>query len=165
MNSPRQPLTAIQAMNRAAALCARGEQAPADIRSKLIKWGLSASDASWVMDKLTEQGFVDDERFATAFIKDRFNFNGWGRIKIAYQLKLKGIPAPVIEQAMAAAIDDDEYIGRLTELLRAKWRSLNQREPRAAWAAMMRFAASRGFETAIASQCVKRVTALDDQDD
>lgn len=164
MASTNQPLTPAQAMNRAAALCARSEQAPADIRDKLHKWGLSACDATQVLQALMLQGFLDEQRYARAFVKDRFAFNGWGRIKIAHQLRQKGIPAAIIEEAMAA-IDDVQYRERLTELLRAKWRTVKSREPRAAWAAMMRFAASRGFETGIASECVKRVTRIDDQDD
>lgn len=147
-------------MNRAAALCARSEQAPRDISEKLTKWGLSRTDANQVLHQLTEQGFINEERFAKAFVKDRFAFNGWGRIKIAYQLKLKGIPGDIIDEALTA-IDEEQYRDRLIELLCNKWRTVKDREPRAAWAAMMRFASSRGFETQVASECVKQVTRID----
>ena len=164
MNSPKRPLTPSQAQNRAAALCARSEQAPTDIRAKLIKWGLNTSDAARIVRGLTEQGFINEERYARAFVKDKFTFNGWGRIKIAHQLRLKGIPDATIQDAMTA-IDEDAYHDRLVELLRAKWRTVSDREPRAAWAAMMRFAASRGFEASLASACIKEVTHIDDQED
>ena len=164
MNSSKQSLTPEQAMNRAATLCARSEQAPGDIREKLGKWGLSRTDADSVLHKLTVQGFLDESRFARAFVKDKFAFNGWGRIKIAYQLRQKGISAGVIEEAMTV-IDEDSYRKRLVELLQAKWRTVMDREPRAAWAAMMRFASSRGFEAPIASQCVKLITRTDVEDD
>ena len=164
MSNPRQPLTTAQAMNRAAVLCSRSEQAPADIRDKLLKWGLSADEASHVLDQLTSQGFIDEQRYAQAFVNDRFAFNGWGRVKIAHQLRLKGISSELINEAMNL-IDEEKYRQRLIELLRVKWRSVSDREPRAAWAAMMRFAASRGFEAGIAGECVKQVTRLDDQDD
>lgn len=158
------PLTPSQAMNHAAALCARSEQAPGDIREKLIKWGLVGEDVSHILLQLTQQGFLDEARFAKAFVKDRFAFNGWGRIKIAYQLRQKGIPGDVIDEAMTA-IDETQYRERLTELLQSKWRTVKEREPRAAWAAMMRFAVSRGFETNVASECVKLVTRVDAEDD
>ena len=164
MNSSKQPLGAAQALKRAAALCARSEQSQGDMREKLLKWGLSRHDAEQILQQLVSQGFIDDRRFAVAFVNDRFAFNGWGRIKIAHQLRLKGIPANVIDEALTA-IDEEHYRERLTELLRAKWRSVSQREPRVAWAAMMRFAASRGFETPIAAACVKAVTSIDAQDD
>lgn len=164
MNSPKRPMTPQQAANCAAALCARSEQSLGDIREKLLKWGLSSADATRVVNDLTAQGFLDEQRFAHAFVKDRFAFNGWGRIKIAHQLRLKGIPDDVIDSSMTA-IDDEQYRERLTELLRAKWRTVKQREPRAAWAAMMRFAASRGFETGIAAECVRQVTKIDAEED
>ena len=63
------------------------------------------------------------------------------------------------------AIDDAQYRDRLVSLLRAKWAVVQDREPRAAWAAMMRYAASRGFEASLASDCIKQVTHIDDQDD
>lgn len=164
MNKAMLPLTPAQAMNRAAALCARSEQAPADILAKLIKWGLAPHEAEQVQQDLIKQGFIDEQRFAQAFVKDRFAFNGWGRIKIAHQLRQKGISSAAITQAMTA-IDDGQYQQRLVELLRVKWRTVKGREPRAAWAAMMRFAASRGFESNIASECVKLVSCLDDSTD
>ena len=79
-------------------------------------------------------------------------------------MRLKGISADIIGDAMGV-LDEDVYRQRLIELLRAKWRTVQNREPRAAWAAMMRFAASRGFETALAGECVKTVTRLDVEDD
>ena len=164
MSRNKRPLTSSQAMNRAAALCARSEQAPCDIGLKLIKWGLNAGEAAQVLQQLTEQGFIDEKRFAHAFVKDRFAFNGWGKIKIAYQLRQKGISSEMIDEAMTA-IDDEVYRQRLTELLCAKWRTVKERDPRAAWAAMMRFASSRGFETTLASDCIKKVTQIDVEDD
>lgn len=164
MNSPKRPLTPTQALNRAAALCSRSEQAPGDIREKLTKWGLSRNDADSVLRQLTEQGFLDEVRFARAYVKDKFTFNGWGKIKIAHQLRQKGIPGDVIDDAMGV-IDDERYRERLIELLRAKWQTVKDREPRAAWAAMMRFAASRGFEASISGECVKLVTRIDVEDD
>ena len=164
MNNARKPLTAAQALNRAAALCARSEQAAADVRDKLLKWGLAPGEAQQVLSQLIDQGFIDEQRYAGAFVKDRFAFNGWGRIKIAHQLKMKKISAQAIAQAMQV-IDEQQYRQRLLELLRAKWREVGDREPRAAWAAMMRFAASRGFEAAIAGECVKQVTSIDVEDD
>lgn len=164
MNSPKQPLTPNQAFNRAAAMCARGEQSSGDMRGKLVKWGLGSSDTDQVLSQLIEQSFINDERYARAFVKDKFAFNGWGRVKIAYQLRQKGIPNDLITDALTV-IDEDQYRQRLIDLLSAKWRSVNHNNARAAWAAMMRFAASRGFETAIATQCVKLVTRLDAEED
>lgn len=151
-------------MNRAAALCAGSEQAPRDILDKLAKWGLSPADAQQVVTSLIGQGFINEERYARAFVNDRFKFNGWGRIKIAHQLRQKGISSETIDEALKC-IDEEKYRERLSELLQGKWRDVKEREPQTAWAAMMRFAASRGFEAGIAGECVKQVTRLHVEDD
>ena len=49
-------------MNRAAALCARSEQAPGDIREKLYKWGLNSNDVNQILNQLIGQGFLDEWR-------------------------------------------------------------------------------------------------------
>lgn len=164
MIKPKDPLSPTQAFHRAAALCARSEQSSWDIRAKLTKWGLNTSDAQQVLEQLKGQGFIDDGRYARSFVKDKFTFNGWGRVKIAYQLRQKGIAAELITDGLAT-IDEDLYRQRLIELLSVKWCSVNQDDSRAAWAAMMRFACSRGFETPLAAECVKQVTRLDAEED
>ena len=151
-------MTSDQALARLAALCSRGEQAESDLRDKLCRWQIAPDEADGIIRRLKQENFLSDERYARAFVRDKFRFNGWGRIKIAHQLRQKGIPSEVIEEAMTS-IDEEAYRQRLVELLRAKWRTVQGREPRAAWAAMMR------FESSMAGECVKQVTRLDVEDD
>lgn len=145
---PKKPISIENALTRAAALCSRCEQAESDIRRKLLSWGLSATDADKVIDRLIDERFLDNSRYASAFVRDKFRFEGWGRIKIAYQLKMKSIPPHIISEALTL-IDDDEYIASLTRILHSKMRSLASKEPLQAKASLVRFAASRGFEPAL----------------
>ena len=117
-----------------------------------------------MLQRLLEEDFLNEERFSRAFVNDRFEFNGWGRIKIAHQLRVKGIDSDVINRALTV-IDEARYRERLIELLQAKWQTVKHRELRAAWAAMMRFASSRGFEASLSSECVKQVSRIDAEDD
>lgn len=145
MNKGNKPLTPANALNRAAALCSRSEQAKADIAKKLHDWGLADADAEAVLKRLVDEKFLDDGRYAVAFVRDKFRFNGWGRRKIAYALRQKGLPQDVIDSAMCE-IDDADYAAMLRHLLEGKVRSLKGKEPRLAKASLLRFAASRGFE-------------------
>ena len=144
---PKKPISIENALTRAAALCSHCEQAESDIRRKLLSWGLSSTDADKVIDRLIDERFLDNSRYASAFVRDKFRFEGWGRIKIAYQLKMKSIPPHIINEALSL-IDDDEYIASLTRILHSKMRSLASKEPLQAKASLVRFAASRGFEPA-----------------
>lgn len=139
------PITPEGAYTRAAALCSRSEHATSDIYTKLVTWGLAPSLARGIVNRLVSENFINEQRYAHAFAHDKHAYNGWGRIKIAYQLRAKGISQQDIDEAMLD-IDDDNYRVTLVKLLRAKWREVSHREPQLARAAMLRFAAGRGYE-------------------
>ena len=134
-------MTPETALNPAAALCARSEQAASDVRGKLLRWGLTPQQAQEVIDRLIDGGYLDDERYARAFVNDKFKFNGWGRIKIAYQLRAKGISQD--------CIDDESYEQALLQLLTTKASTLRGKDPQQARAALLRFATGRGYEPAL----------------
>ena len=141
-------MTPETALNRAAALCARSEQAASDVRGKLLRWGLTPQQAQEVIDRLIDGGYLDDERYARAFVHDKFRFNGWGRIKIAYQLRAKGISQDCIDDALTL-IDQDAYEQSLQQLLTTKASTLRGKDPQQARAALLRFATGRGYEPAL----------------
>ena len=101
-----------------------------------------------IIKRLTDEGFLNEQRFAHAFVNDKFKFNGWGRVKIAYQLRSKGISQDCIDEALTL-IDDDTYEHALVQLLSAKARTLHGKQPQQARAALLRFATARGFEPAL----------------
>ena len=79
----------ITAYNKAAFLCSRSEHCSFDIQDKLMLWGLSSEDALLVISKLIEEKYLDDERFARAYVKDKFRFNHWGKQKNCFYVALK----------------------------------------------------------------------------
>lgn len=141
----KKPISVESAFAKAAALCSRCEQAESDIRRKLSDWGISQNDADNIIQKLIDHRFLDEVRFASAFTRDKFRFEGWGRIKISYNLKMKHISSHIIEEALAL-IDEEEYTATLKRILSTKMRTLTAKEPLQAKASLVRFAASRGFE-------------------
>ena len=76
-------LTPPEALHRAAALCSSSEHCIADIREKLSRWGIGEPDARTIVERLVQERFIDEGRYAIAFAKDKFRFSGWGRIKSA----------------------------------------------------------------------------------
>ena len=157
--------TPAQALSALAALCSRGEQAESDLREKLRKWEVSPADADRIIQRLKEENFLSDERYARAFVRDKARFNGWGRIKIAHALRQKRIDSRWIEQALADEIDDAVYHDTLIRLMQGKLRSVAGREPQAARAALLRFAASRGFESDLCYRCLDEVWRANDLTD
>ena len=80
------------ALSRAMALCAGREQCIKDIRQKLISWNVALHDTGRIIDTLVRENFINEERYAGAFVKDKFTCNRWGKVKIAAHLRAKGIP-------------------------------------------------------------------------
>ena len=149
-------LTPPEALHRAAALCSSAEHCTADIREKLARWGVTEADSCTIIDRLVQERLIDEQRYAVAFVKDKFRFSGWGRIKMRYALQQKRIDGSDIDHALAT-LDEEQYNDRLLELLQAKSRSIRDDDPEARRAKLFRFATSRGFESALIFNALKQV--------
>ena len=73
----------------------------ANIWQKLSRWGIGEPDARTIVERLVQERFIDEERYAIAFAKDKFRFSGWGRIKIRYALQQKRIGNSDIVNALS----------------------------------------------------------------
>lgn len=129
----------------AAARCARQEFSRRDISTKLVGKGATAAEACEVVDRLVGEGFIDDARYARAFVADKFRFEHWGRVKISYMLHLKGLPDNVVDEALQQ-IDEAQYAETLKDFLEGKLRTVRAATPYALRQKVARAAISRGFE-------------------
>lgn len=146
-----------------ATLCARCEQAEGDLRRKLHDWGVASNDADAVITRLKQERYLDNERFARAYCRDKLRFNGWGRVKIAFMLKGKGIEPETIDTVLGE-IDEEQYLQILDEALSTKLKTLKDKNSEQTWAALMRFGASRGFEANIIYPAVNKLINHKDED-
>ena len=109
-------------------------------------WGLSVEEMEPVIEQLIAEKYLDDERFARAFVKDKFRFNHWGKQKIAHMLRAKNISSEILELAFEE-IDEDGYSDELRKLLIDKEKSLKAKDKYDKRNKLMRFALGRGFES------------------
>lgn len=143
----RNKLSPDAALLRAQALCSRGEHCEADVRAKLSAWGIDYAQINIIIASLISEDFINHSRYATAFARDKYRFNGWGRQKIIQALRAKRIEDNLINNALLE-INDNEYDDAMQHALNAKAKQLRGKEPRLARASLIRFAASRGYEPA-----------------
>lgn len=134
------------AYDKAAFLCSRSEKCTSEIQEKLKLWGLSAEDSEPVIEKLVAEKYLDDERFARAYVKDKFRFNHWGKQKIAHMLRAKNISSEILELAFEE-IEDEGYSDELRKLLTDKEKSIKAKDQYDKRNKLMRFALGRGFES------------------
>lgn len=133
------------ALMRAAELCSRTEQSSGHIREKLKAWGLNDKVSEKIVLQLKKEQFLDDLRFARAYARDKFSFNGWGKIKITHMLRGKGVDAETIREALGE-IDETAYEQACFKMISARSAALKEKNPFARKAKLYRFAAGRGFE-------------------
>lgn len=129
--------------------CVRGEQCSHDILRKLARKGVTGDEARRVLAHLQEGRFVDDRRFACAYVRDKYLFSRWGRRKIVAGLYSKSIPRDLIDIAMDeidlrtyASIAFKSLSGRL-RMLDAELPRLEKREK------LFRFGMGRGYESGL----------------
>ena len=143
-----------------AAKCSVSEQCMSDIEAKLSSYDLTEEERTRILRHLVEEKYIDDRRYAEAFVRDKYRFNKWGRIKIAQGLRMKGIDSETISTAMKA-IDEAEYLDILRDLIKAKRKSTRGKNDYEINGKLVRFATGRGFEYAAIRQCM----GTDDFDD
>lgn len=154
-----------EALTRLEELCAASERCTFELRSRLYRWGIKGSDAAAIIDSLTKHRFVDDERFARAFVIDKYRFSRWGRIKIRAALYARQVPTWLADVAMDE-IDDEEYADNLLQLLRAKRKSLgDEAATYDGRTKIFRYGASRGYEVQLIASSISNPRLWRDDDD
>lgn len=132
-----------KALDKMRRLCSRREYCVSDIRTKLMKeLEGDAQKVETALNKLKEEKYVDDLRYATAYARDKAAISGWGATKIRYMLSAKGVSKEVISEALSE-VDETKASSRLEKLLENKYKSLKE-DPQ--WKIkLLRFALGRGY--------------------
>ena len=144
------------ALKRAAQLCSSQEQCTSHIRQKLSSWKVSEQDAEKILHVLIKEKFLDDQRYANFYVRDKFRFNGWGKIKLTMMLRQKEIPGTIIEEALNQ-IDPELYKQKCEHLISEKAASLKESNQFKRKGKLFRFAAQRGFESDLIHQILSYI--------
>jgi regulatory protein len=135
-------------LTKAMALCSRREYCSEDIRAKLQSWSVSEKDAEKIISALIKENFLNEARYSEAFVKDKFRYNKWGRVKIAAHLKAKSIPGELIRSALDS-IDDELYRNTLKELIASHRKSVKAKNQYDLKGKLLRYGLSKGFESSL----------------
>lgn len=92
---------------------------------KLKGYGLNWSDINALVSSLIEDGFLNEERYAAAFVGGKFRIKKWGRKKIELELKKKQVSDSNIKKALREEIGQDDYEKTILYIIEKKWNSIN----------------------------------------
>ena len=149
----KKEMTEQEAYLQLAALCAQAEHCEQEMRDKMRRWELDETAQNRIVARLIKERYVDDERYARAFVKDKIRYNKWGRRKVQQALWQKRIDADV-QQRVLDEIEEKEYLDILRPLLKQKRKSIKAESDYELNQKLVRFALGRGFGFDIIRQCL-----------
>ena len=134
-----------QTYSKMAQLCSRSEQCSADIRKKILAYEIVEEIVDEIIDKLIEEKYIDDERYIRAYVNDKFKINKWGKLKMRYYLHAKGLSDEMIQKGLDS-IDEEKYKMLLVKTMKAKAKTIKNKNKFEKMGQIIRFTQSRGFE-------------------
>jgi regulatory protein len=149
----KKDMTEQEAYLQLAALCAQAEHCQQEMRDKMRRWELDETVQNRIVARLVKERYIDDERYARAFVKDKIRYNKWGRRKVQQALWQKHVDAD-IQQRVLDEIDEKEYLDILRPLLKQKRKSIKAESDYELNQKLVRFALGRGFGFDIIRQCL-----------
>jgi len=160
----KKEMTEQEAYLQLAALCAQAEHCQHEMREKMKRWGLDEAAQERVVSRLVKERFVDDERYARAFVKDKVHYNKWGRRKVQQGLWMKHIDDD-IQHRVLDEVDDKAYLEVLRPLLKQKRKATKAGSDYELNQKLVRFALGRGFTFDIIRQCLDVDEEMDYSDE
>jgi regulatory protein len=136
------PITAAIALQKLQSFCGYQERSTSEIRAKLREFNIHGDAADAIIQKLMDDNFLNEERFACAYARGKFRIKSWGKIRIRLDLQMRKVPERFIKKAMKEIDDEGTYLETLERLLTYKLKESDGDRAKAA-----NYALRRGFES------------------
>ena len=153
---PKRTKTPEQALTALMRLAARSEKSSGDALRLMQNWGVEPTARQGVLQKLIDNKFIDDRRYAEAYVREKSRLAGWGARKIALQLRIKGVAQDVINEALRQ-IDDSDVQQRLCDKLRRKIKITKASSDFELRGKLFRYALSQGYDYDQINQAIAQV--------
>jgi len=138
-------LTSKEAKLKAAHYCAYQERSQKEVRNKLYEYGLYKDEVEEIISDLVVEGYINEERFARAYVGGKFRMKKWGRIKILQGLKQHNISNYCLNKGLEE-IDEDDYRATIQSLIDKKADTLESFEGYSLKKKLVSYMTQKGFE-------------------
>lgn len=149
--TPEQALQLL--MNR----CAKSETCTADARKALYRWQIPAETHQNIINQLTSLKFIDDSRYATAYVREKASLSRWGEYKIRAGLRNKQIDEETINAALSQ-LEEHDMTGKLKEQLRRKMRTIKAKNTYDLKNKLLRYGVGLGFDFSDVNDLIDQIT-------
>ncbi|MBL0131406.1 MAG: RecX family transcriptional regulator [Chitinophagaceae bacterium] len=144
-----------QALQKLKHYCAYQERCHSEVKEKLYNLGVWKKEHDEIISTLIEENYLNEERFAIAFAGGKFRVKQWGRVKIKYELKQKGVSEYCIKKALKQ-IGEEDYLKLLKELTEKKQASLKGEQYLIRKKKTMDYLMGRGFEAELVRSVMEK---------
>ncbi|MFQ8826464.1 MAG: RecX family transcriptional regulator [Alistipes sp.] len=145
-----------QALRTLMNVCAKNERSISDVRRSLARWGVPSEQQQPIIDRLVRERFIDEARYAEAYVREKLNLSRWGVRKIRAALRAKRIPEQTIDEALAQA-DPQKLGSKLEETLRRKMQGIRTASDYQMRGKLLRYGAGLGFDYDEVSDAIDRL--------
>ncbi len=156
INKKNKEITEKEAISKLEAMCSRAEHCSFDMQEKMKRWGVDNGIQERIIASLKKNKFINDERYARAFARDKIEYNKWGRRKVDQALRMKHIDEDIRNRVLNE-IDNSKYAETLQPLLIAKMKSTKANSDYELSCKLIRFALGRGFEYEDIKNCLSHI--------
>jgi regulatory protein len=145
MNNQKQQPSFLEAKHKLESYCAYQERCMQEIEKKLVDWGFYGEQQDNLIADLISNNFLNEERFASAYVSGKTRIKKWGRVKIKLNLKQKRISDYSLNKALKE-IEEDEYLENLNNLTEKKFNQVKGKNKWDKKAKIQRYLLSKGYE-------------------
>lgn len=132
-------------LNKIQNYCAYQERCVYEVKLKLYNFNLNQNKIDDIVNKLINDNFINEERFALAYVQGKFRIKKWGKKKIFAALKQKKIPDNIIQDAIKN-IDDNDYINTLKHLINNRIKDEKELEDKKLISKTINYLLLKGYE-------------------
>ncbi|MFI3315947.1 MAG: regulatory protein RecX [Rikenellaceae bacterium] len=154
--SPEQALASLMQQ------CAKAEKSSGDAMRLMARWGVAPEHRGEILDRLVAEKFIDDRRYAQAYVREKLNLSGWGARKIASSLKAKGVAQSIISRELED-LDRDAMSERLLEKIERKARVVKSKDRYDLKSKLIRFGISLGYDYQMVLDIVSQIVSIDEE--
>lgn len=146
-------LTKEQALEKIKHYCSYQERCHSEVKTKLYSYNLRKNEVEEIISQLIEDNYLNEERFAIRFAGGKFRIKHWGRKKIQYELRQKGVNNFIISIALRE-INEESYLTTLHKLAQIKWDSLKSENSISRQSKTNAYLLQKGYEQSLISEVI-----------
>lgn len=145
-----------EAREKIRAYCLYRERSQQEVNAKLESYGLIPEVRDTLISELIQERYLDEERFARAFVRGKYKIKKWGRYKIKQALYPHKLSEYVLKKAFSE-IDPDLYYRNLLQVCEKRWPLSKGANAYQRKLKLRAYLQNRGFESDLVQEAIREV--------